>query len=140
MTTQENLTQMQATGAAHSTYAARKEELLAQKDALARQAADLQAQLDEHEAKAKAEFISDLKASVLATGMTTAEVIAGLSQGGVQPSKLASAPRASAGCKLPPKYADGKGYAWTGRGLMPRWLVAALAGGAELESFRVARG
>lgn len=47
------------------------------------------------------------------------------------------AARSLKGTKLPPKYSDGNGNAWTGRGSRPRWLVSALAEGKALESFLV---
>ena len=37
--------------------------------------------------------------------------------------------------KLPAKYRDGAGNEWSGRGLQPRWLKAAIANGATAESF-----
>jgi DNA-binding protein H-NS len=37
--------------------------------------------------------------------------------------------------KVAPKYRDGIGNQWSGRGLQPRWLKAAIAGGASLKSF-----
>lgn len=55
--------------------------------------------------------------------------------------KGASAGKASrkggAGRKIPIKYRDTNGNAWSGRGSQPRWLAAALAQGAKLEDFRV---
>lgn len=39
--------------------------------------------------------------------------------------------------KVPIKYRDGQGNAWSGRGLQPRWLKAALAEGRKLEDFVV---
>ncbi|WP_156862276.1 H-NS family nucleoid-associated regulatory protein [Casimicrobium huifangae] len=39
--------------------------------------------------------------------------------------------------KIPVKYQDGAGNAWTGRGLQPGWLKTAIANGATLESFAV---
>ena len=35
------------------------------------------------------------------------------------------------------KYRDDQGNQWTGRGLKPRWLAAALAAGKKLEDFAV---
>ncbi|MCS6996892.1 MAG: H-NS histone family protein [Casimicrobiaceae bacterium] len=43
----------------------------------------------------------------------------------------------SAGRKVPPKYADGKGNTWAGRGQKPKWLVEALNAGATLEQFLI---
>jgi DNA-binding protein H-NS len=41
--------------------------------------------------------------------------------------------------KVEPKYRDGAGNQWSGRGLQPRWLRTAIAGGASLESFVISR-
>lgn len=35
------------------------------------------------------------------------------------------------------KYRDGSGNTWSGRGLKPKWLTSALAGGAQLSEFEV---
>lgn len=43
------------------------------------------------------------------------------------------------GTKVAVKYRDDSGNSWTGRGSTPRWVRDALAQGATLESFRVAR-
>lgn len=39
--------------------------------------------------------------------------------------------------KVAPKYRDGSGNEWTGRGLQPRWLKAAVANGKTLESLLI---
>jgi DNA-binding protein H-NS len=44
----------------------------------------------------------------------------------------------TAGAKAPVKYRDSAGNQWTGRGMKPRWLSAAIAAGRTLESFAVA--
>jgi len=44
----------------------------------------------------------------------------------------------SAGKKVAPKFADGNGNTWAGRGQQPRWLVEAIKNGATLEQFRIA--
>jgi DNA-binding protein H-NS len=36
------------------------------------------------------------------------------------------------------KFSDTQGHEWSGRGLKPRWLTAALANGKSLEDFAVA--
>lgn len=48
----------------------------------------------------------------------------------------AAAPKGRAGGKVPPKYRDpASGQTWSGRGLHPKWLKQALAGGAQLSDF-----
>ena len=39
--------------------------------------------------------------------------------------------------KVAPKYRDGAGNEWSGRGLQPRWLKTALTNGASLESLLI---
>src|SRR5918992_6230767 len=48
-------------------------------------------------------------------------------------------PHALKGKKLPPRYRNPKNRkeTWAGRGNRPRWLVAALKGGKNLEAFTV---
>ena len=41
------------------------------------------------------------------------------------------------GRKIKPKYRSKKGETWTGRGMKPRWLTAAIKSGAKLEDFAI---
>ena len=41
------------------------------------------------------------------------------------------------GRKVPPKYRSRSGETWAGRGARPRWLVAAIKGGKELDDFLI---
>ena len=50
-------------------------------------------------------------------------------------AKSANAERHSQ--KVPPKYQNSSGNQWSGRGLQPRWLKAAIAKGATVESFLI---
>ena len=50
-----------------------------------------------------------------------------------KPSKLQ-------GKKAPIKYRDKQGNTWAGRGLAPKWLVAAEKAGRKREEFLVKRG
>ena len=45
-----------------------------------------------------------------------------------------------AGKKVAPKYRGPGGETWTGRGLKPKWLAAALKDGKKLEDFLIAAG
>jgi DNA-binding protein H-NS len=47
---------------------------------------------------------------------------------------------ALAGRKVAPKYQGPDGETWTGRGLKPKWLAAALKGGRKIEEFLIAAG
>ena len=44
---------------------------------------------------------------------------------------------AKATVKVAPKYRNATGQTWSGRGLKPKWLSAAIAGGAAMEDFKV---
>jgi len=58
-----------------------------------------------------------------------------------QISALGGGPRTRStslrGRKVAPKYRDSQGNTWAGRGVHPRWLVAALQNGKTLESFAI---
>ena len=41
------------------------------------------------------------------------------------------------GRKVPPKYRSPSGETWAGRGVRPRWLVAAIKGGKKLDDFLI---
>lgn len=48
------------------------------------------------------------------------------------------APKAKTGGKVPAKYRDpATGQTWSGRGLHPKWMKQALAGGAKIDDFLV---
>ena len=52
--------------------------------------------------------------------------------------KAAPAPARAVAGKVPPKYRNPEtGETWSGRGLQPNWLKAALAGGARLDDFKL---
>jgi DNA-binding protein H-NS len=97
-------------------------ELLAQKAALEQQIVEVQRQ-------ERAQAISQVRALMTEYGLTLADL-------GPRP---AAAPRRTAGNgKVAAKYRHpGTGNTWSGRGLQPRWLKEALAGGASLDQFRV---
>ena len=53
-------------------------------------------------------------------------------------SRQAAAPRKATAGRVAPKYRnDATGETWSGRGLQPRWLQAALASGARIEDFKI---
>lgn len=97
-------------------------ELLAQKAALDQQIIEVQR-------AQKAQAIAQIKSLMAEHGLTLADL-------GTRP---AAAPRrAVAGGKVAPKYRHPQtGETWSGRGLQPNWLKAAIAGGATLEDFKV---
>jgi DNA-binding protein H-NS len=94
--------------------------LLAQKAALEKQIADVQR-------NQRADAIARVKALMSEYGLTLADV------GGKGPAP--TSPAKTKG-KVAAKYRDAAtGNTWSGRGLKPKWLSAALAAGRSLSDF-----
>lgn len=92
-------------------------ELLAQKAAIEKQIAE--AQRDE-----RAQAITKVRALMSEHGLSLADL-----SGRTAPAKRT-------GAKVPPKYRNAEtGDTWSGRGLQPKWLKAALASGKKLGDF-----
>jgi len=95
-------------------------ELLAQKAEIEKQIADTQR-------AARADAIAQVKALMAEHGLTAADLS----------SRAAPARKAGSG-KVAVKYRNAAtGDAWTGRGLQPKWVKAALASGKKLSDFAV---
>ncbi|MBE7416242.1 MAG: H-NS histone family protein [Ideonella sp.] len=96
-------------------------DLLAQKAVLEKQIADAQRE-------ARAGAIAKVKALMAEHGLTPAD----LASKAAPPAQSA----ARKGRKVAPKYRDpATGATWSGRGLQPNWLKAALAAGRKLGDF-----
>jgi DNA-binding protein H-NS len=94
-------------------------DLLAQKAALEKQIA--QTQRDERE-----KAIAQVKALMAEYGLTAADLA------------QRAGKKARTGAKVAAKYRNkASGETWSGRGLQPRWLKAALATGKKLSDFAV---
>jgi DNA-binding protein H-NS len=95
-------------------------DLLAQKAALEKQIADVQREQ-------RGEAVAKVKALMAEYGLTLADI----------GSKAPAAPKKAAS-KVAAKYHDpATGDSWSGRGLKPKWLTAALAAGRSLSEFTV---
>jgi DNA-binding protein H-NS len=95
-------------------------ELLAQKAALEKQIID--AQREE-----KSAAIAQVKALMSQHSLTLADL---------GNARAAAVVKRGGGCKVAPKYRDSAtGDTWSGRGLQPKWLKAALASGRSLADF-----
>ncbi|MDO9075102.1 MAG: H-NS histone family protein [Rubrivivax sp.] len=93
-------------------------DLLAQKAALEKQIASVQREQ-------RGEAVNQVKALMAEYGLTLADI----------GSKPAAAPKKAAS-KVAAKYRNpATGDTWSGRGLKPKWLTAALSGGASLADF-----
>jgi DNA-binding protein H-NS len=94
-------------------------DLIAQKAALEQRIADARRE-------AHASAIAQVKSLMAEHGLTLAD-IGGKATTGAGPRK---------GSKVPAKYRDpATGTTWSGRGLQPKWLQAALAAGRRLTDF-----
>lgn len=107
------------------------QDLLAQKAKLEQQAAELEKQLADARRAERAGVIAQIKTLLAEHGLTVADL--GLKAGG-KPAGTS----ASAGRKVAPKYRNNDtGETWTGRGLQPKWVQAAVASGKKLEDFAI---
>ena len=82
--------------------------------------------------------IAQVKALMAEHGLTLADL--GGSRSAVAatgaPATFPKPKSGGSGAKVPPKYRDpASGQTWSGRGLHPKWLKQALAGGAQLSDF-----
>ena len=96
--------------------------LLEQKAALEKQIADAQRQERTH-------AIAQVRSLMAQYGLTAADLA----------GKSAAAPaKAKSSGKVAAKYRNAAtGETWSGRGLQPKWLKAALAGGKHLSDFAI---
>lgn len=101
------------------------QELIAQKEAIERE-------IEKTKQQGRAEAIEKIRSLMLEYGLSIADISARPPR---TKSRSATAPK---GSKIPAKYRDAStGETWSGRGLQPRWLKAALAAGRRLEDFAV---
>jgi DNA-binding protein H-NS len=114
-----------------STY----QELVAQKAELDKQKADLEKQIADALKAERAGVINQIKGLMASHGITLADLS---SRVGRPPKAAAAAGAAPEGGtrKVAPKYRDpDTGDTWSGRGLKPKWLTAALESGRTLDDF-----
>lgn len=98
------------------------QELLAQKEAIERE-------IELTKKRERADAIARVRSLMAEYGLTLADL------GGKAPT---TTPKASGGAKVAPKYRNAAtGDTWSGRGLQPNWLKAALAAGRKLDEFKV---
>lgn len=96
-------------------------ELIAQKDLLDRQ-------IREAQARAKSDAIDRVRKLMHEHGLTPADI-----------STSSRGSLSKTGSKVAAKYRDPTtGLTWSGRGLKPKWLTAAINSGKSMESFAIA--
>lgn len=99
-------------------------ELVAQREAIERQIRELRL-------AAKAEAILKIRSLMVAHGLTMEDI-----SGRAAPDSRKG--KGGGPSKVAPKYRDPvTGSTWTGRGLKPKWLVAALETGKSIEEFAI---
>ncbi len=97
-------------------------ELLAQKEAI-------EQQIEQTKKQERGDAVNKVRALMAEYGLTVADI------GGKSGAKAKSGGGTG---KVPAKYRDAAtGDSWSGRGLQPRWLKAALASGKKLSDFAV---
>lgn len=107
-------------------------DLLAQKAALEKQAAAVERQIQDAQRSERTGVLAQVKALMTQHGLT-AEDLGG--KAGASPKKSGNA-----GKKVAAKYSNpSTGETWTGRGLQPKWIQAAIASGRRLEEFAIER-
>lgn len=107
------------------------QDLLAQKAALEKQAAELDKQLADARRAERSAVINQIKSLLAEHGLTVADL-------GLKSGKSAGGTSSTAGRKVAPKYRNkDTGETWTGRGLQPKWIQAAVASGKKLEDFAI---
>ncbi len=105
------------------------QELLAQREALERQ-------IEEVTTKGRTDAIEKIRALMADSGLTVADL--GSRGGRGSSGSENKAAKKVSGAKVAAKYRDSStGESWSGRGLKPKWLTAALAAGKKIEDFAV---
>ena len=95
------------------------------------QRAALEAKIGELQSSARFEAVAKVKALIVEHGLTAADI-----SGKVSSTRVAGEPKSPS--KVAAKYRNAAtGESWTGRGLKPKWMTAALAGGAKIEDFAI---
>lgn len=110
-------------------------ELIAQRDALARKQAEIAKAIADVQLAVRKEVIQQIKTLMAEHGVTGADLKDTFVRKARGSLADAQAPSRS---KVAAKYQDPvSGQTWSGRGLMPKWLRAAVDAGKTKESFAV---
>ena len=103
---------------------------------------ELIAQRTELEEKIKAltqtqrtEAIAQVRALMEENGLSLADLGSKARAGEKGKAKIPQTPKTAQ--KVAAKYRDGAGNTWSGRGLQPRWLRAAIEAGKKIEDFAI---
>lgn len=100
---------------------------------LLNQRAELDARIQAAQTAARDQAITQVRELMARHGLTMADVHAKPARA----VRVASTGKPRSGGKVAAKYRDDAGNSWSGRGLKPKWLSAALAKGAQLTDFAI---
>lgn len=104
------------------------QDLVAKRAALQQQQADLDKQIAAARQSERASVINQIRALMAEHGLSVADLGAAKTR--------TKASKSGTGRKVAPKYRNSEtGDTWSGRGLQPKWLKAALASGRKLSDF-----
>lgn len=100
---------------------------------LLNQRAELDARILAAQQAARDEAIAQVRELMTRHGLTMDDVLARPAR----TSRIGAPAKPRSGGKVAAKYRDAAGNTWSGRGLKPKWLTAALANGAKLTDFAI---
>lgn len=104
-------------------------------DLLAQRAA-IEAEIQRLQSESRGQAIAKIKAIMAEHGLTAADISGRVSPATETSGAGKKGPKA--GGTVAPKYRNqASGETWTGRGLQPKWLKAAIEGGAKIEDFLI---
>ena len=107
------------------------QELLAQRAQILDQIAKAETELVQAQQAQRNESIAKVRAAMLDAGITLADI----EDGSTKRATSTARPKTSS---VAPKYRDPvSGNTWSGRGLKPRWMTAAMADGKKPEDFAI---
>jgi DNA-binding protein H-NS len=108
-------------------------DLISQRDALARKQAELEKAIAEAQSETRKGVMEEIRRLMAAHGISAADL--NTNPRGRPPKNT---DHGNAGSKVAPKFRDpDTGATWSGRGLKPKWLSAALESGKELTDFAI---
>jgi len=97
-------------------------------DELLKQKADLDRQIAQYQNEGRNKAIADIRVLMAQWHLTPADIQALPKKG----------PKTNGTSKpVAAKYKDDQGNSWSGRGLKPKWLTAAMAAGRSLQDFAI---
>lgn len=102
-----------------------------------RQIEALQRQADKLRKKEAEGVVARIKVAIAHYGLTAEQLGLGSTS---KPGRSGARADSATGAGASPRYADGKGNTWSGRGPRPRWLREAIDGGRSIGAFRTQPG